>query len=827
MGLMTQKDMAQQEDGDVGTIRPWKKSMRETVEDAVGGFFGGDYWANKTAKNLTGLADFVPVVGDAAGAMDTVDSIDRGDYLGASIDGFATLLGVTPVVGPAVSKGVKSLKKPLKDALGAKPNSMGTKPDRNVANVESEKVLDKAKVGVENHSRILEDHGLREWDGVGSRADTFSFKNDKLEVYTGYSQEVDGKITRGYDTNVLSPNTTVKSIKRILGYDVGPAPKIAFERGDIGVNQALMGGDFLKKYGKDVISRMDTLASKATVYAQKDKLLSPIKDGTKVGVRLNLNSKVPDSPQGLDKLQTLHKNNFNGEVLSFQPYATVENAVFSVKPEGRQSISAKILGVDVPEAKGKYNAMSVDGNLAPSKNVVIKGGRGVREIGFNPKMHHLFVDMETGQAVKGADVATVIGDRVYARGVKYWKKSEAPEVMDASDGTPLPSEVRYKFNKGGLVDAEMATLNFSHGGSVHGKVGASNVGADMLAKLIAQNKQGDFKRGDAREVMQEPKSTPTTVDDRPALDAAVIKMVQDHKRTQVERAEEFSTPQGITDKLSNLAEVGGELLSNVGESVMEAGEEAFDFGENVARKVYRKGRGVIKGAYNNLTSEVDEEMKILQADNTPTKISQEAVPPISTDHRGKAALKRGVRNNNPLNIEKEGANVWDGIASDQDGDDRFATFESAEYGIRAALRTLVTYQDKHKLKTPTEMIYRWAPPWKKDKITGEFLLDKDGNKIQENDTPKYIADVKDMLKTNYNIDIDMTSPMVIGNNQQTLDLIKGMIAKENSQNAMRGYSSDTYNRALQLAFPPPKIRDDEPLPKERKLDLTKWNEIIP
>jgi len=468
----------------------------------------------------------------------------------------------------------------------------------------------------------------------------------------------------------------------------------------------------------------------------------------------------------------------------------------------------------------------VNGLLAQTDNVVIKGGKDVTEIGFNPMNNHLFIDMLTGQAVKSADVATVIGDRVYARGVKYWKKSEAPKVKDASDGTPLPSEVRYKFNKGGLVDAEMATLNFSHGGTVHGKVGASNVGADMLAKLIAQNKQGDFKRRDAkedaREVMQAPQSTPTTVDDRPALDAAIIKMVQDHKRTQVERAEEFSKPQGLTDKLSDLAEVGGEVLSNVGESVMEAGEEAFDFGEKVARKVYRKGKQVL----NNLTSEVDEEMKILQADNTPTKISQEAVPPISTDHRGKAALKRGVRNNNPLNIEKEGANVWDGIASDQDGDDRFATFESAEYGIRAALRTLVTYQDKHKLKTPTEMIYRWAPPWRKDKITGEFLLDKDGNKIQENDTPKYIADVKDMLKTNYNIDIDMTSPMVIGNNQQTLDLIKGMIAKENSQNAMRGYSSDTYNRALQLAFPPPTVRDDEPLPKERKMDRTKYEEII-
>ena len=371
--------------------------------------------------------------------------------------------------------------------------------------------------------------------------------------------------------------------------------------------------------------------------------------------------------------------------------------------------------------------------------------------------------------------------------------------MDASDGTPLPSEVRYKFNKGGLVDAEMATLNFSHGGSVHGKVGASNVGADMLAKLIAQNKQGDFKRGDAREVMQAPQSTP--VDDRPALDAAVIKMVQDHKRTQVERAEEFSTPQGITDKLSNLAEVGGELLSNVGESVMEAGEEAFDFGENVARKVYRKGRGVIKGAYNNLTSEVDKEMLELQADTTPTKISQEAVPPISTDHRGKSALARGVRNNNPLNIKKKVSNAWDGIAEDQSGDSIFAIFESAEYGIRAAIRTLVTYQDKHKLKTPSEMLARWAPS-------------------SENVVSDYVAVVKELSG------LSMDDPMVIGNNQKTLDLIRSMIAMENDQNAMRGYSSDTYNRALQLAFPPPTVRDDEPLPKERKMDRTKYEEII-
>ena len=75
----------------------------------------------------------------------------------------------------------------------------------------------------------------------------------------------------------------------------------------------------------------------------------------------------------------------------------------------------------------------------------------VVEIGFNPANTHLFVDMATGQAVKGAEVATVIGNRVYAKGVTYMKKADAPEPKPASDGTPLESEVRYKFKKGGLV----------------------------------------------------------------------------------------------------------------------------------------------------------------------------------------------------------------------------------------------------------------------------------------------------------------------------------------------------------------------------------------
>ena len=63
----------------------------------------------------------------------------------------------------------------------------------------------------------------------------------------------------------------------------------------------------------------------------------------------------------------------------------------------------------------------------------------------------MFIDLQTGQAVKSAKIATVIGDRVYARGVEYWKKAEAPKPLDASDGTSLSSSVRYARKLGGRV----------------------------------------------------------------------------------------------------------------------------------------------------------------------------------------------------------------------------------------------------------------------------------------------------------------------------------------------------------------------------------------
>ena len=74
---------------------------------------------------------------------------------------------------------------------------------------------------------------------------------------------------------------------------------------------------------------------------------------------------------------------------------------------------------------------------------------------------------------------------------------------------------------------------------------------------------------------------------------------------------------------------------------------------------------------------------------------------------------RGYRNRNPGNIEHVLSNKWQGLA-DPPSDGRFCRFTSHEFGIRALAALLVTYQDRHKLRTPGAIIERWAPKVEND-----------------------------------------------------------------------------------------------------------------
>ncbi len=88
------------------------------------------------------------------------------------------------------------------------------------------------------------------------------------------------------------------------------------------------------------------------------------------------------------------------------------------------------------------------------------------------------------------------------------------------------------------------------------------------------------------------------------------------------------------------------------------------------------------------------------------------------------AVPRGVRNNNPGNIRRPAGSIlrhvalpWRGVTLLQP-DPEFITFQAPEWGIRAIVVTLLTYERKYGLHTADAMIARWAPP--KENRTGDY-----------------------------------------------------------------------------------------------------------
>lgn len=86
---------------------------------------------------------------------------------------------------------------------------------------------------------------------------------------------------------------------------------------------------------------------------------------------------------------------------------------------------------------------------------------------------------------------------------------------------------------------------------------------------------------------------------------------------------------------------------------------------------------------------------------------------------------RGIRNNNPGNIEA-GNDNWHG-ATGSDG--RYLIFSAPVYGLRAISRILDTYANKYRLFNIDGIIRRWAPE-------------------HENDTESYISHVEKLVGKN-------------------------------------------------------------------------------
>lgn len=132
---------------------------------------------------------------------------------------------------------------------------------------------------------------------------------------------------------------------------------------------------------------------------------------------------------------------------------------------------------------------------------------------------------------------------------------------------------------------------------------------------------------------------------------------------------------------------------------------------------------------------------------------------------------RGIRNNNPTNIDRHAGTAWQGAAADQSGDPRFVVFTDAKYGIRACAKLILTYRAKYRLKTVRGLINRWAPP-------------------SENDTGAYVAAVARDCGVGPDDVINVDSVAVM------LPLVKAIIVHENGSNP---YSDQVVLDGLHLA----------------------------
>ena len=123
---------------------------------------------------------------------------------------------------------------------------------------------------------------------------------------------------------------------------------------------------------------------------------------------------------------------------------------------------------------------------------------------------------------------------------------------------------------------------------------------------------------------------------------------------------------------------------------------------------------------------------------------------------GLMSVARGIRNNNPGNIDYNPVNNWQGqLKVDKTIEPRFCRFDTPENGIRALGKLLQTYQRKHGLKTVRAIINRWAPS-------------------SENDTKAYVHSVEFYTGTKEGTEINLKD-------QKTLKgMIKAIIRHENS-----------------------------------------------
>lgn len=88
---------------DLGSIEPVEPGYRDRARDYIAEALGGERKDYRMAEKLMSVGDYLPFVGGASGAADTVDAYNEGDVLGTVLGAAGTLAGVVPFARQAAS----------------------------------------------------------------------------------------------------------------------------------------------------------------------------------------------------------------------------------------------------------------------------------------------------------------------------------------------------------------------------------------------------------------------------------------------------------------------------------------------------------------------------------------------------------------------------------------------------------------------------------------------------------------------------------------------------------------------------------------------------
>ena len=135
---------------------------------------------------------------------------------------------------------------------------------------------------------------------------------------------------------------------------------------------------------------------------------------------------------------------------------------------------------------------------------------------------------------------------------------------------------------------------------------------------------------------------------------------------------------------------------------------------------------------------------------------------------------KGIFSNNPGNIRST-KTEWQGEVTDSQ---EFEVFESPEYGLRALMKLLISYNKKYGLDTVRSLINRWAPPSEND--TGSY---------QEHVAKVLCLGVDDVIKLN---------------RSTLIKIAKAIVRHENGRppkdTPFYWYDDATYNKAADMAL---------------------------